>query len=90
MSLLPFVPRARPEQPSPGPPRYGAQPPPPRNGAEQPPQPGFLQRTFGGQPQQPPSGVGRPARGILVPGQQMPHVILNTVQVCCIITSVLS
>ena len=81
MSLLPFVPRPRPEQPSPAAPRYGPQPPEPRqDGAERP---GFLQRTFGTQPQQPPRAVGRPARGILVPGQQMPHVILNTVQVCC-------
>jgi hypothetical protein len=82
MSLLPFVPRAPRPEPS-GPPRP---PPQPRtDGADQPP-PGFFQRTFGQQPQQQ-GPQGRPARGILVPGQQMPHVILNTVQVLPAATS---
>lgn len=73
VNVLPFL----------GPPREQRRQPQqkPTTGLQLPvPEPTLLQRVVGGGPARagPPA---RAARGVLVPGQQLPHITLNTVQV---------
>lgn len=74
-TVLPFVTRPAPQEDE-----FRHAPPKQNGGAA--PLAGFM-RVLGhgeeGRERQQP--IRRPPRGILVPGQQMPHVILNTVQV---------
>jgi hypothetical protein len=74
VNVLPFL-GSPPEQRRPAP----QQQQPPKTGALPAPEPTFLQRVVGRPAER---GPTRPAgRGILVPGQQLPHITLNTVQV---------
>lgn len=77
VNILPFL----------GPPR---QPEPRRTNNAKPTeeQPGFLTRLT--QPRGEAPGPRRAAgRGILIPGQQLPHITLNTVQVRCTLSALM-
>ena len=72
-TVLPFVTRPKPQEGE-----FG-QAPPTQNGGE--PLAGLM-RVLGGGEGGRAQPIRRPPRGILVPGQGLPHILLNTVQAC--------